>query len=348
MDLFRPFKQLLELLTRFALPLAGAVVCWFFAEHTLPHELDFRFSSDKSVLVIDEELRGDMRLVLTVVWFLLSTAVLEIARVSTSLNAMVLRLKVVEGRFAGLLEHTAFFTENNKMESALGLLRSTQGRRTWIVAKFISKKLSKSFDLRIDVDGPEYSAFAEKLYPECEDAIFITMPTTPGEWFKQLLTPADVSSVAAGSLVPKPPPHVRELLSATAPVKRRLVVLDDSQWVELHCVHSGFGHDARCAEKRNFLKAFLDINKGIDTRFVKRETLKAILGLDYNSRVDYAIFDRQLVLKWERPSDNSMKMALHLLPHLPTDEAAVLDLFDFDRHVNYYKKGNTLLKDLGG
>jgi len=245
-------------------------------------------------------------------------------------------LQKISNRLKEMAEHAAFFTERNRVEDNIfNLLRRTRGRKIWIIAKFISRQLSNSFStLRIDIEGDDYSRFSEKLYPECEHSIYLTCPFTPREWFEQLLSNEDVDKIERGEQLPedKIPPHVRALISAPAPDKKRLVILGEDKWKELY--------DSR---NINFLREFLRINRGIEIRFVKKEILSEKIRYDYDENEDIAIFDRELLLKWERPSSRDERTPLYLEESCDRN---LLKIFEFERYASYYKTGKDLLTDV--
>ncbi len=218
-----------------------------------------------------------------------------------------------------MIEHAAFYTDNGKLETAIKALQRTEGRKMWIIAKFISRQLSNSFSsLKIDIDGDDYSKFAESLYKECEDSIYLTSPFTPVEWFRQLYadkadTVIDIidKSVditdAINDVEQKYgiPSHVKLLTTANIKTRKRLVILPS-------------GNRAILIAQAKLLQAFLDMNKGVETRFIEKERLCEMYNFacsdQYDfSKYDYAIFDKEIVLKWERPIKPNEKRPLLLI-----------------------------------
>lgn len=222
------------------------------------------------------------------------------------------KLGIVEDRLTNVLEHAAFFTEDDKLEkTALSLLWQKTGGPAWIAAKFISKQLSDSFSvLKFDINGDDYSDFSGKLYPECTSSIFLTSPFTPAEWFRQLY-PDHADDVIneinkGGDLSYSLPSHVESLISAKkAGFKKRLVILPSGNWLSLNA-------------QEKLLEKFLEMNEGIETRFVEKEKLTAkypfVSEIDFDfSKYDYAIFDNEILLKWERPGKANEKRPLFLI-----------------------------------
>lgn len=246
--------------------------------------------------------------------------------------------KKMDDRITRMIEHSALYTENQRLEKALDLLRKTRGKKMWIVAKFISKQLASSFSaLQIEIDGDDYSAFAESLYPECEDSICLTCPFTPIEWFEQL----GLSSERLRQMFNKGghihesdlPPHVKALLSSPAKVKR-LVILSSDKWRrELN------------KEKSQYLEEFLEVNKSIETKFVTREELRSRTGCDYDENLDFAVFDRQLMLIWERPLLAAEKKPLTLCPEIPDEYKRLHEFFRFERYP-FFKSGEKVLEEI--
>jgi hypothetical protein len=247
----------------------------------------------------------------------------------------------LENRLGRMIEHSAFFTENGRLENIVQLLKNTPGKKKWIVAKFISRQLSDTFlaDFRMEIDGHSYSAFAESLYQECEESIFLTSPFTPEEWFRQLVSDDKIRRIEQGTRNALGehdiPAHVEALFASPAPVKRRLVILPADKWSEV--IDS---------TKANFMKEFLKINKGVDTRFINQADLQDKLGFDYSGEFDYAIFDRKLLLKWERPINGRDKKPLCLYTEVPEAYRRLLELFDYDRHGMFFKTGAAILNDI--
>jgi hypothetical protein len=244
-------------------------------------------------------------------------------------DQLVVKFAGVEQRLPNIRELSAFFTDNKHLENHLDSLHKADGGLAWIIAKFISKKLSESFasTLTMEIDGDDYSTFAARLYPECARSIYLTSPFTPRAWFEELFAAAVVEKIRTGEELPltEIPQHVRSLLSSGAPTKRRLVILNDEQWKEVTCDHTDGG--LSCCEKYNLLREFLRINgQTIDDgqpdgrngkthpgqnnagapsmvlRFAKLRDVQAKVR-GYKQTMDYAIFDDSLVLQWGKEED---------------------------------------------
>lgn len=257
---------------------------------------------------------------------------LRFTSVESRLNSAEAKLKTIEDRLPNTREISALFTDTNDLEHHLGFLHDTVGGLTWIVAKFISKKLSQSFTnkLTMEIDGDDYSLFAARLYPECERSIALTSPFTPREWFEELFTMDKIDRIKKGEeLAPQDvPQHVRALLNSQAPIKRRLVILSDEAWREVECDHSAT-NGLSCQEKYYLLKEFLRINTQnvnelfpnnqragrtrkndengtrkplMETRFAKVSAVRSKVP-GYRPTIDYAIFDGSLVLQWGATED---------------------------------------------
>jgi len=249
--------------------------------------------------------------------------------------------KKLEEKLGNLIEHAAFYTENKKLEGAITSLRNTQGKKMWIIAKFISKQLARSLSSgTIAMNANDYSEFAENLYPECEDFIFLTCPFTPKEWFDELYPPERVEKIKEGNSIESNeiPRHVKALSASPASVKR-LVILNSHQFEKLYDTEQIF-----------FLKEFLEVNEGVDTMFVYKEKLLHDIGFDYDERRDYAIFDKQLLLIWERGEKESKageERTLFLEPKFSTnDRNNLLKIFDFERRLNIYKTGEAIIEEV--
>ena len=228
-----------------------------------------------------------------------------------------------ERKLKSVIGNAAFHSESEALKQALQWLHNTEGKKAWILAKFISKQLTESFsELKISIDSAGYSKFAEdSLYPESEDSIYLTSPFTPEEWLKnffgtnEMIHIEQTGELADNSIIP---PHVRAL-NAThhAKDKKRLVILSDDAWETLF--------QARYV---NYLRAFQAINSQTDTKFAKFSILKTegILKDDDKNK-DFAIFDKTVFLSWERTSDNIEKKPLSLQSTVPSQYKKLLDLF---------------------
>ena len=264
-------------------------------------------------------------------------------------------------RLDEMFEHAAFFTDTNNLENQLELLKRTQGKLAWIVAKFISRQISDSFRNRwlVQVNSNEYSDFAARLYHECDRSLCLTSPFTPRKWFELLLKPAQVNRVkSGGQLTPKEvPPHAQAALASPAPKKRRLIALDDDGWKDVTCDHpAGDPHSANCAEKANLLREFLRINGADDPenpkmgmRFIRAHDLTKTVDT-YRLDSDYAIFDEQLTLTWERPQDGDEKKRKPLTLSGETGplERQLIQMFEFSCPHKFLHSGQELLEQLTG
>lgn len=253
------------------------------------------------------------------------------------------QLTEIQERLLQMVEHTAFFTEKNELQSHVDLLHRTTGRVTWIVAKFISKKLANSFaSLKINISGPEYSKFANDLYRECETSIYLTSPFTLREWFLRSLGEDATVLVETGHGAKVGPPiHMLALKAASAETKRRFVILSDEEWKKVNCEHEK--HSPACAARRRLVEKFNEFSDDakVSTRFVSASELAShLVGAQSGSRTeiaerllhfDYAEFDHQLILRWEMPAPGQERTDLVLNP---SDEKIQLEnIFDaeFDR-----------------
>lgn len=336
--------EVLEPVLSVAIPIlaaaVGAFLGWHITEQKI-HELDGR-----EVSVFSEFVRYSLTICFALVFGFFGAVSVEYFKVllrrkrerAAFLNEVD---KTIENRLSKMVEHTAFFTENGKLEGIIQLLKNMPGKKKWIIAKFISRQLSDSFlaNFQIDIDTHNYSAFAESLYQECEEAIFLTSPFTPEEWFMQLIPDEKVKRIQRGirgaSSEYETPAHVRALSASPAVVKRRLVILSNDKWIQMED-----------ATKVNLLKEFLKVNKEVDTRFIMQEDLQNKLDVDYTGTFDFAIFDRRLFLQWERPANGKDKKPLCMYTDVPDSHRRLVDLFDYKRHGAFYKTGAELLSDI--
>ncbi len=336
--------EVLEPVLSVAIPIlaaaVGAFLGWHITEQKI-HELDGR-----DISVFSEFVRYSLTVSFALVFAFFGAVSVEYFKVlrrrkrdmATFLNNID---NAIENRMSKVVEHTAFFTESGRLEGIIQLLKNMPGKKKWIVAKFISRQLSDSFlaNFRIEIDTHSYSGFAESLYQECEEAIFLTSPFTPEEWFRQLIPDEKVQRIQRGvrdaSKEYETPAHVRALSASPAVVKRRLVILPNDKWLQMED-----------STKVNLLKEFLKVNKEVDTRFITQEDLQDKLGVDYAGTFDYAIFDRRLFLQWERPANGRDTKPLCMYTDVPDSHRRLVDLFDYKRHGAFYKTGAELLNDI--
>ena len=97
-------------------------------------------------------------------------------------------------RFDQMVEHSAIWTDGHHFESVLELLRnSTGGRAKWILAKFISRKLSSDFCLKYpytleirDMSALEYSDLLSMLVAEARERVYMACPLPAKDWLEDL------------------------------------------------------------------------------------------------------------------------------------------------------------------
>ena len=286
------------------------------------------------------------------------------------------RLEEIEERLRKMIEHTALFTDTNRLEDHLALLRKYEGGLAWIVAKFISRKLSEGFAQKwtFEIEADQYSDFAAELYKECRQSIYLTSPLTPREWFEQLFwTKADrIRRIKLGEMLEESeiPAHAKALVAAQAPDKKRLVILSDERWKEVTCCCEGVEkRSMTCKEKYYLLKEFLRVNGQpapdqkepglsplgeypVDTRFVKQSDIQRRFA-NYDLEKDYAIFNRMIRLKWsprrEGANDVAKKGPLELSGDIAEAEEWLIDHFThrFAELTTGQELLNQLAHDLG-
>ena len=241
----------------------------------------------------------------------------------------------IDSRMKNIMEYAAIYTENNKFENVIQSLRTASEKKMWIIAKFISKKLSNDFSsLEIKVNAESYSDFVSNLYPECKDSIYLTCPFTPEKWFKQLhLSEEMVNHIE--TLNPEDlPPHVKALTDSPAMDKKRHVILGPEEW-----------EDMCKKEKLVYIKKFLQVNKGVQIRFTPENDLKRKLGIALETnKLDYMIFDKELMLLWEKPQDPNQKTTLGLHTEIPNRQQ-ILDIFDYKKY-GFFRTGEDIIKEV--
>lgn len=313
----------LNIIVSIILAIVGGILGFF----STPSEIltvgrEIQIYGDKAIYVIPNITKWLLAISWGLIWAILGLVIVEygksIIKGRREREEFLEKIdKKIDERIKPMIEYTAFYTENNTLENIIEALRKTTGRKIWIIAKFISKQLSNTFTrLKIDIEGDEYSKFSESLYKECETSIYLTSPFTPAEWFRQLYPDkADqVFKLINGNTDMKEtlqgietsfgiPSHVKSLISSNINEKRRLMILPSYK---------------RLIAEEKVLEAFLEINKRVETRFIEKEKLcercPFTCGDQYDfSKYDYAIFDKEIVLKWERPKKPNEKRPLSLL-----------------------------------
>lgn len=259
----------------------------------------------------------------------------RIAKLQAAIDIISRRLgNMVEQNMS---EHAAFFDSKPIKDNVIELLRRKDGGPLWIATRFLSRQLRQSFlKLQFEIDGDQYSEFSKHLYPEAEKSIFLTCPFTPVQWFQQvfphhsgeivqqLMQGQQINQVLNRLRLEKPP-HVCSLLAAKA-TKRRLVILPSKDY------------DCLVAQDR-VLEGFLKLNEEIETRFTTASHLQArftFAGKEEFSilRNDYAVFDGEILLQWEMPSQPNQPRPLTLV-----------DLGELSRETEYSKIATQLFDE---
>jgi len=243
----------------------------------------------------------------------------------------------IDKRMEKVSQYVALHTKNGSFEGITRPLGDPSfGKVKWVIAKFISRKISEDFGppgainevIMKDINAQEYSKFTKDLYPESESSIFLTSIFTPKEWFRALLSDEEYNLVREGGTLPREdfPFHMQALLDC--PVERkRLLILVDEKWDECFSDSS---------EAKKLLKEFKRINgTEIELRFVKESILKKKipqLRIFPFQTTDIAIYDRKVLVEWKRKDGEIGDM--HLTFQL---SERLLDLFDF-KSISFYKK----------
>lgn len=353
-DFISPAKDVVRYSIFWAL--AFAFMGYFIAEYMFPQFVEFILGDIKNGDSILTNLKvkyeighgslGIFKGAVTIVFTLLGFFMAESYKLKRHINDSTKHINSLIERLSTFAEHSAFYLDDFKTkENTINLLRSKENGVMWITAKFISKQLSKSFNrLEIKVDGDEYSKFCRDLYPECNDSIYLTSPFTPAEWFRQLY--AKRSDILIKMInnnenlkdFPEeiPPPHINALLNAKAKEKKRLILFPKANWKSL-------------IAQEKLLEKFIEFNADksnniiIDCRFVEVEELCDDQRYSFGATpsydfllYDYAIFDKEVVLKWKRPEKENLKESLLLEDisriHAEEDKLnyeRILELFEF-------------------
>lgn len=297
--------------------LTFALLGYFVSDLLFPLELKV-FSADMTqITLFSHQTSIFFKSLLTLTFFLLgafsSAYFIEHLTRKRKSDDIAKSINAIHDRLNSMAEHVAFHTEDGVIErNVINILRSKADGVMWIVARFISKQLSKSFStLKFEIDGDDYSVFSEKLYRECSKSIYLTSPFTPAEWFRQLYPDkADIvfNMIDKGEHIEEyapVPAHVQALVNADAELKKRLVIIPSQIMPSL-------------IAQEKLLLEFLRIHPNIDTRFVEKEVLCEKYCFAGNgdfdfAKYDYAVFDREILLKWERPIKSKQKCPLSLI-----------------------------------
>ena len=221
------------------------------------------------------------------------------------------RLRAVEDKVRKMVEHTAIYTEEGKFEGILSKLRRPEfGGLTWVVADFVSKKLSKHFpnddEIMITEVGPViYSEWVAQWLDDCENSVWFIIPYTPKEWFRALLKGQEAVFHDIGQegqvddrIVPK---HVSALSNCRVNDKKRIVIVTQQQWDEMW-------------QKDNmpYLKEFIRINKrSAELYFIISDEARRDINVDIGVvSKDYIILDERVALNWD-PEEQCLKFILH-------------------------------------
>lgn len=246
----------------------------------------------------------------------------------------------IDKRMDKLCLYTTLFTENGSFEGITGPLANQHfGSVKWIIAKFVSEKISADFGypdsvneiVLKDLNIHRYSKFATSIYVECESSIYVTSPFTPEEWFKALLNPADFEKVKNGKplLEDSYPVHVK-ILRQCSVEKKRLILLEPKQWDQCF---------SKSEENICFLNEFCHVNDKVDMRFVKiSKIIEEYPQLkEYPlEKTDIAIYDRKVTTEWKKKGEQGEEETKIGDLHLKFPPSAILlDLFDFAENAFY-------------
>lgn len=251
--------------------------------------------------------------------------------------------KKTEEKLDHIIRHAAFFTENHTLERHLEPLADPSfGKAKWLVAKFISKKLSSDFKVGSvirAVNAIDYSSFARELIKECNRSVYLTVVFEPFQWFKNLLEDSphkdELSKILSGNQTKiEYFPHLDELKKNKQPTKRRLIILETSEW-EAMCKGGKYGNEeVSKVAAQNCLKEFIRLNNeaGVELRFVKLETFpynyKSFLNNLNLKTTDYGIYEEKVLVRWQMTDSNLGDLWLE------TDAVGFQDfikLFDFEQ-----------------
>lgn len=86
----------------------------------------------------------------------------------------------------------SFHTENNSFKNRLNSIDELDPDQRWILSKYISKLLTKSFgSFSIELSAFEYSQFSSILFLECKNSIDLTGSMRPSTWLNKLVDESD-------------------------------------------------------------------------------------------------------------------------------------------------------------
>ncbi len=246
-----------------------------------------------------------LNLVLSTIIFLLVTLAVDYISLLNTFPRLLDRK--FDKRLSMFMEYFALGTENRRFEEAIDLVRSTNGRIQWIIAKFVSKKLSKEFDTSAyieikDVNIVEYSQFISQIVSESEYSMKWTCPYSPAEWFKKLEPDEynDWKKQKRELEIDVYPQHLKAFVQSCVP-KQRLVNLTSEQYKALLNEENRWDFE-------QFVK-FADASHRLEMRFVNTNSLTETL-MCKNS--DYAVFDDGVVIEWDKNPTNENVGTLRL------------------------------------
>lgn len=206
------------------------------------------------------------------------------------------KIDCLEARTEKLIEHFALC--GGSFNDTLAMMRRLDESAKWLVARFISKKMSfecpqTGVIKMYDVSLPEFANIHGEIIKECCISAYWTCPYTPTQFFelmfnddKETLQQIREGTATAGAIRDKLE-YLRHFLSHEVDSKKRLVNLHGNQY--------------RKILNDNLLPLFLEVN-ALDSnlRFVNVNMLE--LSRHAKKSGDFSIYDNQVVIEWKKKS----------------------------------------------
>jgi hypothetical protein len=189
---------------------------------------------------------------------------------------------------------TALHTEEKTFEQKIKLLGDLEEpHQRWLLAKYISKMLAKSFEsFKIMIDPPEYSEFSSDLFSESKKSVKLISSMHPSTWLHALAKDTSIEESFFSNQLRVDDYQVNEknhaiILRGCNHIKERVrfVCLDKYDWKYLFI-----------SEKS--VDAYYYINNngsGLKTYFIIDANDEHIQPSTY----EYALYDEELLLKWD-------------------------------------------------
>jgi len=229
-------------------------------------------------------------------------------------------------------------------ETLKPIITGQKGDTKWIVAKFISYKLSKDSTslegmcVKLD-DHDEFSKLAGRMIPECEHSLYLTNPFDPKEWWEGHHLSPIIREQVRNREMPKMDDlnsHINKIYTARAKDKKRINIFTKKAYESyvIECVN-----DDHINNERLIFQDIEDKVVGKDSNMIIiiEDLLERRPGLkEYNlERFDYGIYDKSVLLIYDK-----VRRDLYLKFSIPD---VLLSIFEFQ---NFRDKRKDLGRDI--